>query len=210
MENQDHAEYDRQFFRRLAPWYDRIILFLRPLRRRVVFASGARPGDRVLDVACGTGEQTIAFARAGCSVVGVDLSPDMLARAKVKIQTGMDVTLMLQEASSLPYSDASFDCSTISLALHDMPLPMALTVLREMQRVTVKGGQIVIVEHHRAPTFFGSLVHWFMQKGDTRYYPVFMERGLDYYLQESGLRVVDRFTALLGIFQVVICENVYS
>jgi demethylmenaquinone methyltransferase / 2-methoxy-6-polyprenyl-1,4-benzoquinol methylase len=180
---------------------------LRPLRRRVVTLSGIAKGSKVIDVACGTGEQSIAFTRAGCSVVGIDISSEMLAKAQKKVDDGMDIEFICQDASLLPYEDATFDVATISLGLHDMPKDMALKVLGEMKRITKPDGKIVIVEHHTSPTLFGKLMHWIMMRFDTRYYPAFIEAGLKSYLDATGLKVETRFTALLGILQVAVCHR---
>ena len=89
----DHTTINNAFFRRYEPIYDLLVLPLVRIRRRVVVLSGVSPAMNVLDVACGTGEQSIAFAHAGASVTGVDLSPDMLGKAKRKGQ-GMPITFL--------------------------------------------------------------------------------------------------------------------
>ena len=202
----DHQQYTRTFFKRILPRYDLYVAPLRPLRRKIVALSEATKGTKVIDLACGTGEQSIAFARAGCSVVGVDLSEEMLQRARQKTEEGMDVEFICQDASSLPYKDASFDVATISLGLHDMPDKMAVKVLQEMSRVTKPGGKIIIVEHHTAPTLFGKVMHWIMKRFDTRYYPAFIEIGLDSFFDIAELEVEKHFTELHGILQVAVCK----
>ncbi|MDP7247834.1 MAG: class I SAM-dependent methyltransferase [Candidatus Peribacteraceae bacterium] len=206
-QSNDHNEYTRSFFKKLAPRYDLITIPLKPLRKKVVALSEVAGGMRVLDLACGTGEQSIAFAKAGCSVIGIDLSKDMLSKAMKKIKSSMDIEFLCNDASSIPFENTSFDISTISLGLHDMPKNMAISVLSEMKRVTKAEGKIIIVEHHKSPNVLGSFNHMMMKRGDTRYYPAFIEAGLESYLNEAGLQMEKKLTVLLGLFQIVICQN---
>src|SRR4051812_38582073 len=116
----DYYANNETWFRRVAPIYELVVAPLSRLRWDVVAVSGARPAQSVLDVACGTGEQSLAFVRAGCSVVVVDLSVDMLARARAKVPPGANVQLVHDDATSLRHDTASFDVTTVSFGLHEM------------------------------------------------------------------------------------------
>ncbi len=113
------------------------------------------PGQRVLDVGCGSGVFLPALARAvGASglVVGVDHAPALVEEARRRIERlglGTHVRLECGDAISLPFPDASFDAAHISRVLIHVADPDA--VLREMRRVTRPGGWIVAVE----PDFVG-------------------------------------------------------
>ena len=109
---------------------------------RVAEAAGIRPGDRVLDVACGTGVLTAEAARrvgASGTVTGLDLSPEMLA-----VAARLHPTLRWQQGSgdALPYPDQSFDVVVSQFGL--MFFPDKLAGLREMRRVLVPGGRLAI------------------------------------------------------------------
>jgi demethylmenaquinone methyltransferase/2-methoxy-6-polyprenyl-1,4-benzoquinol methylase len=110
----------------------------------------ARPGERWLDVACGTGDLTLRLARRaapGGEVVGVDLSPAMLAVARRKVQAlppGATVRLLEANALALPFADATFDGAVIGFALRNVR-DIAGT-LSEMTRVVRPGGQVVSLE----------------------------------------------------------------
>ncbi|MHB8642583.1 MAG: class I SAM-dependent methyltransferase [Gaiellaceae bacterium] len=68
------------------------------------------PGERWLDVACGTGEIALRAARAGAAVTGIDITPVMIERAQAKAaEEGLDVDFVVADAARLPFSDASFD-----------------------------------------------------------------------------------------------------
>jgi SAM-dependent methyltransferase len=109
---------------------------------RVAAAADIRAGQRVLDVACGTGVLTRAAAiRAGPTgtVTGLDLSPRMLAIAE-----GLSPDLEWHEgnAESLPFADASFDAVVSQFGL--MFIPDRTAALREMTRVLVPGGRLAV------------------------------------------------------------------
>ncbi|HEX6988276.1 MAG TPA: methyltransferase domain-containing protein, partial [Bacillota bacterium] len=110
-------------FRRLAPIYDGFALFVRGMRRRAAAMAQVPDAGRVLDVATGTGEQALAFARVGHRVDALDLSEDMLAVARRKDREGR-VRWHHGDATQLPFADDTFALTTVSLALHDMPRPV--------------------------------------------------------------------------------------
>ena len=133
-------------FDRVAARYDLVndVLSLgqdRAWRRRTVEAVGARPGQRVLDLAAGTGTSSEPFARAGATVVPTDLSLGMLQVGK---QRRPGLSFVAGDALRLPYADAAFDAVTISFGLRNVADPDA--ALREFIRVTRPGGTLVVCE----------------------------------------------------------------
>lgn len=136
----------------VAPKYDIVndILSLgqtRRWRRIVVDAVGAVPGQRVLDLAAGTGTSSEPFADAGVDVVACDFSVGML---KVGKRRRPDIDFIAGDATNLPFADNSFDASTISFGLRNVMDPKK--ALREMLRVTKPGGKLVVAEFSH-PTF---------------------------------------------------------
>lgn len=106
-----------------------------------------RPGERFLDVGCGTGYlMRILSPVAGPKgqVVGVDPSPEMIAHARRRAQANCEFEVA--EAHKLPFPDASFDGVVSSLAVHHVPEESRQTALREMFRVLKPGGRVVIAE----------------------------------------------------------------
>ncbi|WP_254536054.1 class I SAM-dependent methyltransferase [Halomarina litorea] len=125
--------------------FDRLGHLLVGRYRRRLFG---RASGRVLDVACGTGAN-FRYLPADCEVVGVDLSPAMLAAAdREAARRGRDVTLQRADATSLPFSDDSFDFVVSSLSTCTFPDPVA--VLREMARVCAPDGYVLLLEHGRS------------------------------------------------------------
>ncbi|WP_269938420.1 demethylmenaquinone methyltransferase [Arthrobacter sp. HY1533] len=136
----------------VAPKYDIVndILSMgqtRRWRRIVVDAVGAVPGQRVLDLAAGTGTSSEPYADAGVDVVACDFSVGML---KVGKRRRPDIDFIAGDATNLPFADNSFDASTISFGLRNVIDPKK--ALREMLRVTKPGGKLVVAEFSH-PTF---------------------------------------------------------
>jgi ubiquinone/menaquinone biosynthesis C-methylase UbiE len=138
-----------------ARYYDLLAWLLtlgreRALRERLADLAALRPGERVLDVGCGTGTLAIAVKRhvgpAG-TVVGIDASPHMLERAKRKaVKAGAEVRFQTAVVEALPFPDASFDVVFSTLMLHHLPRPVREQCAREIRRVLVPGGRVVAVD----------------------------------------------------------------
>jgi ubiquinone/menaquinone biosynthesis C-methylase UbiE len=99
--------------------------------------SGVQPGDRVLDVGCGTEALTIALAEHGSNAIGIDASESYLASARSH-RSHPNVQYNLCDVRLLPFPDASFDACVSTLVL-DI-IPEFDQVIREMRRVTRPGG----------------------------------------------------------------------
>ena len=136
----------RSMFDRIAPVYDpmnRVMTIGLDLRwRRLGARAVVRPGDRVLDAACGTGDFAVADLRAGAArVVGLDFSPRMLERARRKAP---QVEWVEGDLLALPFADAAFDAATVGFGVRNVAdLELAL---RELRRVVRPGGRVAILE----------------------------------------------------------------
>jgi demethylmenaquinone methyltransferase/2-methoxy-6-polyprenyl-1,4-benzoquinol methylase len=136
----------RSMFDRIAPVYDamnRVMTMGLDLRwRRLGARAVVRPGDSVLDAACGTGDFAVADLRAGAArVVGLDFSPRMLERARRKAP---QVEWVEGDLLALPFADAAFDAATVGFGVRNVAdLELAL---RELRRVVRPGGRVAILE----------------------------------------------------------------
>ena len=116
-------------------------------RRALVVAADPHAGDRVLDVATGTGMVAAELLRrCECSVVGIDQSTAMLARARARFAAveGSRIELVEGQAEALPFADASFDVLTVTYLLRYVDDPAA--TVRELARVLRPGGRIASLE----------------------------------------------------------------
>jgi demethylmenaquinone methyltransferase/2-methoxy-6-polyprenyl-1,4-benzoquinol methylase len=137
-------------FDRIAPVYDFMNRSMtagldRSWRRRTAEAV-VRPGDRVLDACCGTGDLALACARAGASeVVGLDFSEPMLERARRKPHAGpCRLDWVRADLLALPFEDGSFDSATVGFGVRNVDdLERALV---ELRRVLRPDGRLGILE----------------------------------------------------------------
>lgn len=118
--------------------------------RLVAFADVAA-GGRVLDVACGTGVVSLAAARRGARVTGLDLTPELVAHARENAAVeGVEVTFLEGDAEALPFEDASFDMVLSQFGHMFAPRPDVVTA--ELLRVLRPGGTIAFATW--PPQFF--------------------------------------------------------
>jgi demethylmenaquinone methyltransferase / 2-methoxy-6-polyprenyl-1,4-benzoquinol methylase len=135
----------RDLFAPLGPTYDRyarLLSFGQDPRWRRYLVSLIPSGAEVLDVATGTGAVAEELLRAGCSVTGVDQSPEMLAVARERLAGR--ARLVEGRAEALPFPDASFDALTVTYLLRYVDDPVA--TLRELARVVRPGGMLAMLE----------------------------------------------------------------
>jgi len=110
-------------------------------RRAVVEAVAPRPGERILDLAAGTGTSSVPFAAAGAFVVPSDFSMGMLSVGKRRLPY---LPFVAGDGMHLPFRDEAFDAATISFGLRNIHDRMA--GLRELVRVVRPGGRLVVCE----------------------------------------------------------------
>ncbi|MBI3662599.1 MAG: methyltransferase domain-containing protein [Acidobacteria bacterium] len=140
---------------RWASFYDVLVTAL-TLGRARVFREAAldlarvSPGERVLDVGCGTGSLALAAKRrvgAGGAVHGVDAAAEMVARAKQKaVREGLEVTFDVAPAQALPFPDGAFDLVLCTLMMHHLPDGGRKQAIAEMRRVLKPGGRLLVVD----------------------------------------------------------------
>lgn len=113
---------------------------------RVVTTRAVAPklGERILDIAAGTGTSSAALTRTGARVVAADFSPGMIEVGRHRHAHNPFMTFEQADAMALPFDDASFDAVTISFGLRNVNDPRR--ALSEFFRVTKPGGRVVICE----------------------------------------------------------------
>lgn len=158
----------RAMFDRIASVYDPMNLLISAFqepywRRRAVAATRARPGDRLLDVATGTGKVAAdmhARVQPGGSVLGVDLSPAMIDLASRRFDDRAGLGFVVGDALALPTEDASFDAATIAFGMRN--LPDYRRGFAELARSVRPGGRVVCLEITRPTGRLARLLQlWF-------------------------------------------------
>lgn len=186
------ARHVREMFGRVAPRYDLLnhLLSLQIDRywRRVaverVRPIVARPGARLLDLCCGTGDLMAALERVhGRPVFGVDFCRPMLAIAASKL--GARARLAEGDALALPFPDASFDLVTVAFGLRN--LANYRHGLGEMRRLLRPGGVLAVLEFSQPPgAIFGPLYRFYFRRVLPRLGGAISGAGPAYrYLQQS-------------------------
>lgn len=124
-------------------------------RLHAVRAVAPQAGERILDIAAGTGTSSAALARSGARVVAVDFSEGMIAEGRKRHG---NIEFIEADAQKLPFGDNEFDAVTISFGLRNVNDPKA--ALSEMYRVLKPGGRLVICEFSRPPRALLRTGYW--------------------------------------------------
>ncbi|HEX8054717.1 MAG TPA: class I SAM-dependent methyltransferase [Thermoleophilaceae bacterium] len=140
---------------RLTPLFDAFVRW--PMREqrfktRLVEQARVGPGQRVLDIGCGTGTLAIMVKRGqpAAEVVGLDADPTILERGRAKVAaSGLDVRLDQGMSFDLPYEDGSFDRVLSSLFFHHLKPGAKESTAREIARVLRPGGELHVADFGR-------------------------------------------------------------
>ncbi|PYM16676.1 MAG: bifunctional demethylmenaquinone methyltransferase/2-methoxy-6-polyprenyl-1,4-benzoquinol methylase UbiE [Verrucomicrobia bacterium] len=153
---EQRASRVNDLFAAIAPRYDLIndlqsCGMHRYWKRRLVQQAGVRPGERALDLCCGTGDIAFALARQGAQVVGLDFSPPMLAAARTRLReqtppagSFFNPQFLRGDALSVPFPADRFDIVTIAYGLRN--LANFEQGLSEMWRVARPGGRLLVLD----------------------------------------------------------------
>jgi ubiquinone/menaquinone biosynthesis C-methylase UbiE len=143
---------------RTIPWaafYDTLVKLMsfgkdKAIRKASVELAQINPGDKVLDVGCGTGDLTLEAKKLAGStgeVHGTDASPNMIGQARQKTaRTGIDVTFQVGLVEDIDFPENQFDVVLSSLMMHHLPDGLKQEGLAEIYRVLKPGGRLLIVD----------------------------------------------------------------
>jgi phosphatidylethanolamine/phosphatidyl-N-methylethanolamine N-methyltransferase len=155
--------HESKIYSRFARFYDRIFTWVfYPRIELVIRGLEIETRARVLEVGVGTGLSLDAYPRT-CSVVGIDLAPDMLERASRKVRANgwRNIELAVGDAQALEFPDDSFDYVTSFHVVSVVPDPCLM--MSEMIRVCRPGGTIVVINHFRSER---RLLAWVVDRFD--------------------------------------------
>jgi demethylmenaquinone methyltransferase/2-methoxy-6-polyprenyl-1,4-benzoquinol methylase len=144
----------RSMFARIAGRYDLLNRLLsagmdRRWRAAALEVAGDVRDRCVVDACCGTGDLTLVFARAGANAVGVDFTPEMLERARPKLEHGTHAVFATGDALLLPIRDAVADVCSVAFGIRNVADRVAC--LGELYRVTRPGGRVIVLEFTMPP-----------------------------------------------------------
>ncbi len=166
-----------------------------------------QPPQKILDVATGTGALACELAKLGHSVIGIDISMEMLGQARKKCSGNLDLYFQQADATHLPFNNNVFHAASISFGLHDMPYETEINILKEMKRVTKTDGRILIVDYNEPKNHWAArLAYPLIKISESANWTPFITRGLENLLNSAGLKVAN-WTTILGVIQIVIADN---
>ncbi len=198
----------QRVYRRYAPAYDFYFgAMFQPGREEIIARMDCRPGDRILEVGVGTG-LSLSLYPPHVEVTGIDLSREMLARARVRRRRqrlNQVVALRLMNAEHMQFPDNSFDKVVAMYVVSVTPHPARMT--DEMRRVCKPGGQLFIVNHFQHPN---SLVRG-MERLVSPFSRVMGFRpdySLEHFIEETRLDVATQVPVnALGYWTLLRCRN---
>lgn len=181
------------------------------LHEAVVAAAARKPGDRVLEIGCGTGSVTARLVAAGAQVTALDQAPEMLEQARARLPEA-GVTWLEQTAAEIDrLPEAGFEAVVLSLCLSDMSASERGFVLREARQRLAAGGRVVVADEVRATGMLGLLqrlwrvpqaaLGWLLVGSVSRPVP-----DLSAELRVAGLAVHAEQRWLLGSLAVMVAE----
>lgn len=172
--------------------YDLANSIIDPVRQK---AAGSIQGENltVIDIAAGTGAQSFPIAQQGHSVIGIDLDPQMIAKAKDKNKNGLDLEFKVGDGTDLKFADQSFDLAVISFAMHDVPIKVGVKLLQEAKRVIKEKGEVLIIDYMEPKNSFpAKIMKHIANLYESPNYNVFINHGMDKYLKKTNLAVDSR------------------
>jgi demethylmenaquinone methyltransferase/2-methoxy-6-polyprenyl-1,4-benzoquinol methylase len=216
--------YVRTLFATIADRYDAITVILsygqdRRWKRRLIDLADPRRGQRVLDLATGTGDIAFALASRGADVVGLDVTQRMIELAEAKNDASRGVRFLVGDMLALPFPRASFDAVTVGYGLRNVPDLGA--ALDEVSRVLKPGGRLLSLDFNRPANrtirwtymtylrMFGSALGWVLHRDpDTyRYIPASLmtypgAAGVERMLGARGFSRVRHYPILGGLMSI--------
>lgn len=185
----------------------------RPHRRVAESVADAGCAGKVLELCAGTGYASRLLAREcpEANVVGVDLSPEMVAVGTRKLQAAgtTNVSLRVGDVSDLPFADNSFDAVISIFGLHEVPEATRRSAISESSRVLRPGGLFVTIDLDRPPAPMGLLADVYFATMEPRHAKQVCGEGITTLLRENGY-AIDRHTPAhsLGMTQTVLARSV--
>jgi len=170
-------------------------------RKKFIDWFAVEPGHHVLSLCCGTGSTERALIRSipSAKVTAIDLGSGQITTAKWKDRTGL-VDYQVGDVCDTGFEPKSFDRVLITLALHEMPRQLRMSILREAARVCRPSGRVIAIEHAPLSNWLQGFVRllwwfgWVPGNPESSTTKDLQQRGLANEMKQAGLRVIKRNT----------------
>ena len=194
-------------YQRIAPFYDLIDLpfeYRRYRKIRPLLFHGL--AGRILDAGVGTG-RNFAFYPAGTHVVGIDLSPAMLARAEQRRRSSaVDVELRQMDVTRLAFPDRSFDAAVATFLFCVLPDDLQVPALRELGRVVKVGGDMRLLEYTRPHGAVRRAISRLWAPWIDWAYGASFDRRTEEHVRESGLEVIESRFVVDDLIKLIVAR----
>jgi ubiquinone/menaquinone biosynthesis C-methylase UbiE len=181
-------------------------------------AARVGPGDRALDLGCGTGALAVLLARRGAEVTAIDISPAMLRQAARRVrEEGLEDRVALRELGAVDldtaFPDASFDVVTSTLVFSELSADERAYTLAECRRILRPGGRLLIADEVLPDAWWGRAATWlvrlpfallaFLLTQNTTH----RVAGLEERIEGAGFEILDIGDYLAGTLQLFVAEK---
>lgn len=185
-------------YRIISNFYDLIDVFYfnstKTNSRKSILDFISYPKLRVLEVCIGTGTNSIIIAdnRRNTEIVGIDLSKEMLALAKEKIEKRgiTNIKTIVMDATNMNFDDNYFDVVLISLVLHEVDDSIRHKIMREAKRVLKNNGKIIIVEWDKPKKLVQKLLFSIIKLLEPKGFKEFLQLDIKEYVEKFSLKVL--------------------
>lgn len=149
---------------------------------------------KVLEVCIGTGTNSIIIAenRTNTEIVGIDLSKEMLALAKSKIEKRgiINIKTIVMDATDMNFDDNYFDVVLISLVLHEVDDTIRYKIMKEAKRVLKNKGKIIIIEWDKPNKLIQKLLFSIIELLEPKGFKKFLQLNIEEYIEKFSLKVL--------------------
>ena len=189
---------------------------LKNIRIYTLKFSGMKPGDKVLDVCCGTGDQVFYYAKSGIIATGIDLDTGMIEVAKKnKKRKGLNnVSFQIADAQKIPFKNDFFDYTSISFGLHEKERRVRDKIISEMKRVVKKEGNLIFIDF-QVPlpkslySYFIKVIEYFAGRNHFEHFKDYLgQGGLSEILKKNQLQIEKRYYTKNGIIEMIKARNI--
>lgn len=184
---------------------------LKDVRKSVFNIVALNPGEKILDICCGTGDQLFYYAKRGINCFGIDINPNMikLAEKRKKKRSINNIFFKIGDSTKLPFKDGYFDCVSISLVLHEQERKIRERTIFEMKRVLKNKGSLVFVDFtfplpKNLFGFFINKIEYLAGKENFKNFKDFLQQGgLEKILKENNIREEKKIFLKKGTMTII-------